>query len=229
MLGLTSLGYGISGFMEAFRYRSEDKFYDSYKIGSNTEYYKLADQIRNYSALGIGMTLGVTGILAGFGIATGINLMLMGYLGLAAGIIGMVVGVLRFLAYEQGYSNKDSSTAAEATAAAYVMGGTKWDGIRDMLMDAGAAITMAGAAESIAYEMWHMMSDEDQQTAVKEWEEAAATLADSVEEMRQTAGLDGKAEGKEEKAEEEEGEDAEEGEGDEEAADEGEEDAGEED
>jgi hypothetical protein len=116
MLGATALGYGISGFLEAFRYRSEDKFYDSYKIGSNTEYYKLADQIRNYSAMAIGMTLGVTGILAGFGIASGLNLMLWAYLGMAAGIAGLVVGILRYLAYEQGYSNKDSKTAAEALA-----------------------------------------------------------------------------------------------------------------
>ena len=163
--------------------------------------------------MGIGLTLGVFGILAGFGIATGLNMMLWGYLGMAGGILGMVISVLRFLAYEQGYSAySDNKVAADVTAGKKVMEAVKTDGIRDLLFDTSMAITAAGAAESLAYQMWHMMSDEDQQTAVSEWEEAAATLAKSVEEMRDAAGLNGEAK-KEEKAEDEEGEDAEEGEG----------------
>ena len=97
-LGLGALGYGVSGLMQVIRYRSDSKYYDAYKMTGKTEYYKLSDQIRNFAALGIGLTLGVTSILAAFGIAVGVNAMLWGLLGLVAWGAGVAVGILRFLA-----------------------------------------------------------------------------------------------------------------------------------
>ena len=105
-LGFGALGYGVSGLMQVIRYRSDSKYYDTYKITNKTDYFKLSDQIRNFSALGIGLTLGVTSILAAFGIAVGVNAMLWGILGLVAWGAGIVVGILRFLAYDQGYTTK---------------------------------------------------------------------------------------------------------------------------
>ena len=113
----------------------------------------------------------------------------------------------------------------------YNMNAVKLDGIRDTIMDTGIALTMFGAAESLAFEYWNMTSDEDQATAIGEWEEAAAELAKSVAEQRETAGLTAKA-GQEKEAEEEEEEEEEEGEEGEEGeedAEEGDEEAAEED
>ena len=105
-LGVGALGYGMSGLMQIIRYRSDSKYYDTFKITDKTDYYKLSDQIRNFSALGIGLTLGVTSILAAFGIAVGVNAMLWGILGMVAWGAGIAVNILRFLAYDQGYTTK---------------------------------------------------------------------------------------------------------------------------
>ena len=236
-LGVGALGYGMSGLMAVIRYRSDSKFYDTFKMSGKTEYFKLSDQIRNFAALGIGLTLGVTSILAAFGIAVGLNAMLWGILGLVAWGAGVAVGILRFLAYDGAYTVKKDANVATATglldytAALYTQNGVKLDGIRDGIMDTSLALTMFGAAESLAFEYWNMMADEDQATVIGEWEEAAGELAKSVAEQRETAGLTAKA-GKEEEAEEEE--EGEEGEGEEgeegdEDAEEGDEEAAEED
>ena len=229
-LGMGALSYGMSGLLEVIRYRSDSKFYDSYKMTGKTEYFKLSDQIRNFASLGIGLTLGITSILAAFGIATGVNAMLWGILGLAAWAAGGAVSVIRFLAYDDAYGQKKDAT--NGAIAKTIMSAIKTDGIRDSVMDTSMALTMFGAAESLAFEYWNMTSDADQATAIGEWEEAAAELAKGVAEMRETAGLTMKAGGEE--AEEEEGaeegeEGAEEGEEGEEGAEEGDEEAAEED
>ena len=54
--------------------------------------------------MGIGLTLGVTSILAAFGIAVGVNAMLWGILAMVAWGAGIAVSILRFLAYDQGYT-----------------------------------------------------------------------------------------------------------------------------
>ena len=228
-LGMGALSYGMSGLLEAIRYRSDSKYYDNYKMTGKTEYYKLSDQIRNYASLGIGLPLGITSILAAFGIAPGINALLWMWLGLAAWAAGAAVSVIRFLGYDDAYSQKTDAT--NGAIAKNIQEGIKWDGIRDGIMDTTMSLTLFGAAESLAFEYWNMTSDEDQATAIGEWEEAASELAKSVAEMRETAGLTEKAGGDE--AEEEEGEEgeegAEEGEEGEEGAEEGDEEAAEED
>ena len=223
-LGMGALSYGMSGLLEVIRYKSDSKFYDSFKMTGKTEYYKLADQIRNFAALGIGLTLGITSILAAFGIATGINALLWMWLGLAAWAAGGAVSVIRFLGYDDAYSQK--TDAVNGAIAKNIQSAIKWDGIRDGIMDTTMSLTLFGAAESLAFEYWNMTSDEDQATAIGEWEEAASELAKSVAEMRETAGLNEKAGGEEAEEEEGEGEEgAEEGEEGEEGAEEGDEEA----
>ena len=224
MLGLEMLYVMQSGLMEGLFYRSESVYYDGYKISGKTEYYKLMDQIRNYGYLAIGGTLGVTSLLAAFGIANGINTMLWIFLGLGAVIAQAAVGVLGFLAYEQGYAEVKDKTANK-TIGKTIMEGVKYDGMRDAIIDASVMFTFWSAAESLGFEMWNLATAQERKDAIAEWEEAASDLAKEVAEMRESAGLDkvAKAEEEEEEEEAEEGEgeeDAEEGEGDEEAAEE---------
>ena len=225
-LGMGALSYGVSGLMEVIRYRSDSKYYDGYKMTGKTEYFKLSDQIRNFASMGIGLTLGITSILAAFGIAVGVNAMLWGWLGLAAWLAGSAVSVIRFLAYDDAYGQKKD--AVNASMAKSVMEAVKVDGIRDSVMDTSMALTMFGAAESLAFEYWNMTSDEDQAAAIGEWEAAASELAKGVAEMRESAGLTMKAGAEEAEEEEGEGEEgAEEGEEGEEGAEEGDEEAAE--
>ena len=224
MLGLEMLYIMQSGLMEGLFYRSESVYYDSYKISGKTEYFKLMDQIRNYTYLVVGGTLGVTSLLAAFGIANGINTLLWFFLGFGAVIAQMAIGVIGFLAYEQGYAEVKDNTANKAIGKS-IQDAVKYDGMRDAIIDASVMFTFWQAAESLGFEMWNLASAQERKDAIVEWEEAASELAKSVAEMREEKGLDKveKAEEpdeEEEEAEEGEGEDAEEGEGDEEAAEE---------
>jgi len=224
MLGLEMLYLMQSGLMEGLFYRSESVYYDGYKISGKTEYYKLMDQVRNWGYLVVGGVLGVTSLLAAFGIANGINYLMWTFLGLGGMLIQLVVGILGFLAYEQGYGEVKDKTANKSIGKA-IMDGVKYDGMRDAIIDASIMFTFWSAAESLGFEMWNLATAQERKDAIEEWEAAASELASSVAEMRESAGLDKVAkaaddEEEEEEAEEGEGEDAEEGEGDEEAAEE---------
>jgi len=67
--------WAASGAMLAFRYRSESSFYDKGKIGDDSNWWKLGDQLRNFGSLGVGSVLALTSLLATFGIANSVNMM----------------------------------------------------------------------------------------------------------------------------------------------------------
>merc|ERR1719461_978058 len=140
MLGLEMLYIMQSGLMEGLFYRSESVYYDSYKISGKTEYFKLMDQIRNYTYLVVGGTLGVTSLLAAFGIANGINTLLWFFLGFGAVIAQMAIGVIGFLAYEQGYAEVKDNTANKAIGKS-IQDAVKYDGMRDAIIDASVMFT----------------------------------------------------------------------------------------
>jgi hypothetical protein len=104
--------------------------------------------------MAIGLTLGVTSILAAFGIAPGINTMLWFWLGLTGMILQLVISILRFLAYEQGYTEVKDATANKATGKS-IMSIVKQDGIKDAIIDASVMFTFWGAMESLGFEMWN--------------------------------------------------------------------------
>jgi len=104
--------FAMSGALMAFRYRAEYKVsgttvkpYDAGKIGSNTNYWQLADQIRNFSYLGIGGVLALTSLMATFGVAVGLNAQAWMWLGLIGTLTDTVVGLIRFLGYDKAYSD----------------------------------------------------------------------------------------------------------------------------
>ena len=79
-------------------------------------------------------------------------------------------------------------------------------------MDAAAGIALAAAAEGWYFNLWNSQSDEEQATAMAEWEE---TIAKRAEELAAKKGSSGEAEEEDaEEGEDEEG-DAEEGEAEE--------------
>ena len=212
-LGVASM-WAIGSAMNAFRYRSDSKFYDAPLYTGDTNYWKLGDQMRLFGGLAIGGLLAVTQLLATLGIAVGLNgtvWMLVG--GLGGMILSLAIGVVRFLGYEQGYANATDSTVAKNPYGLGMMGAIKTDMVEDAACNAGAAIALAGAAEGWYYNLWNAYTDEEQSAMVAEWEETIATRAMEVAEARAAMAP----------AAEEEGEDAEEGEEAEEGAEEGEE------
>lgn len=106
------------------------------------------------------------------------------------------------------------------------MDAIQYDAMMDMAMEAGMALTLAGASEGWYYSLWYASTDEEQEEMMAQWMEDIAEMAAKTEEAR--AGMAG---GEEEgKGEEDEGEgEEEEGEGEEGEGEEGEEGEGEED
>ena len=227
-LGVAAMWAGSSAMM-AFRYRSDSKFYDAPLYTGDTNYWKLGDQMRLFGGLAIGGLLAVTQLLATLGIAVGLNgtvWMLVG--GLGGMLLSLAVGIVRFLGYEQGYSNATETDATKVAAKINTFGLSmmtviKTDMIEDAACNAGAAIALAGAAEGWYYNLWNAYTDEEQSTMVAEWEETIATRAMEVAEARAAMAPAAEEEGEDaEEATEEAEEGAEEGE-EGEAAEEGEE------
>ena len=149
------------------------------------------------------------------------NLSINGFLPL----LGMVVGVIRFLAYDSAYSHTDGTDIAKAALGSAVMKAVKIDSVSDTLLEVMLLMAWQKNFESIRYGVWNARPDETREAEIEKWTINIAKAAEEIAEARAAAGLTmGDA-----KAEEavEEGEEATEGE--EEASVEGENDDEEED
>ena len=227
-----ALAYGINGLNEQLRYRAEftvsSKTYDYYSAGvvdGSSNYWKTSSTIRNFAYMGVGLTLGLTSLLAAFGIAGGLNQMLWTFGMLGMGIVEMIIAALRILGYDTYYGKGPKSTDANHSAAVTAMGKIQADRLFDESMGALALISLYGAYEGFAYDGWMMMTAEEKADKFVAWEETISTRAAEIADARETAGLtsSGKAEKEEEDAEEGEEGEEEEGEGEGEDAEEGEE------
>ena len=74
---------------------------------TSSNFWKFADLIEGYGVFTLMGTAFITSVLSIAGIAGGINIMVW-TLGVMLG--GAIVGLLRFLAYDQEHSNKDDAT-----------------------------------------------------------------------------------------------------------------------
>jgi len=225
-------GWAFWSAMDAFRYRSDSKYYDGGELKSgDTNYWKMSDMLRLYSGLAIGGVLMVTSLMAAFGISPALNAMLWMWMGLVGMIIGLVVGVLRFLGYDAAYSHYDGKAygSAEHLKGAAVMGQFDSDATSDLIGEALTAGALMGAWESVSYGLWMGATDAEQEASIAEWEEAIATRAEEIataraamapaaaEEKGEEAAEEGAEEGEEEAADGEG--DAEEGDAEDAAAD----------
>lgn len=216
-----ALGWTVYSALEAFRYRSNSKYYDGGKIGDDTNYWKLSEQIRLFGGLGLGGLLTVTSLMALVGGGAVMNVQ-MWELGMMIGaLLGGIVGVMRFLGYEAAYSQATGTDVLKIAQGAALMTTLETAAIEDAAMNAGFMMTVWMAMESAHYGAWNAMTDEQQAEKIAAWEETIATRAEAVAAKRATAAP--AAEAEEEEEAEEEGEEAEEGEEGEEAAEEGEE------
>ena len=231
-MSMTAGAFALSGFLEGFRYRTDItvsgttyKYYDTLgKVNNGTNWWETSQMVRNFGYLGVGGVLMLTSLLAAFGIATNLNLMMWGLLGFAGALAGMAVQILRWWGYYDYYSAGKKSTDTHYSASRKAMGAILGEQLFDGAIMVGATISLAGAMEGFLYDAWMSMDEAEQKTYFEEWEATISERAAEIADEREAAGLDDEpaAEGKEEEAEEEaeegeEGEDAEEGEGEEEA------------
>ena len=156
----------IGAALNAFRYKTVDDYYTDYSTYMSTDYYKLADQLRDYSRLAIFGTLFITQALSMGGIAVEVNMMAWHYLGMVWTLTSIIEMILMFLAYEAfwGKYTEDSST--------YASGITYW-GTAGAMMKAWLAVdTSLYMGLMFAWNGWakaqFMMLPEERQAELKE-------------------------------------------------------------
>ena len=199
---MVALGGAMYSALEAFRYRSASTYYDFAKIDTDSNLYKTSDTIRLYGGVAIGGLLTVTSLMAVLGISPLLNGMAWMYGSLAMMVVSMIVGVTRFMAYENAYGHASNTTTTTYNSAGNnLMSTIRWDSIEDAGHEAAAMLALYGAMESVHYGLWNAKTDEERATAIAEWEETVAVRAEEIAAARVAA-----------PAEEEEGEEAEEGE-----------------
>ena len=218
-------GAAFNAFQYGMRYRSKSTYYDDAKIGTDTNWWKTSDQLRNYGGLVLFGTLAVTQLLAMFGIAVPLNgtLWMLGG-GLGGMILAGTIGVMRFLGYEAGFKEYKDGTA-NLSKGTTLMAKIRADVIYDEALGAANMLALAGAAEGWYFDLWNHATNAERLESVAGWEETIATrAADYAEKNPEGEKKEGKKEEKEEEAEEGEGEgegeegeegEAEEGEGEE--------------
>jgi len=162
--------WAASGGLAAFRYRSESNFYDSGKIGDETNWWKLGDQIRNFSGLGVGGVLALTSLLSAFGIANSVNMMAWQFLGLGSALASLAILVVRFLGYDAAYGHSKGTDVAKQASGKAVMGYIKEDSLVDAAMEVSSLLALASAKEGVAFDLWHSLDSAEQQDKIADWE-----------------------------------------------------------
>merc|ERR1712062_525583 len=96
------------------------------------------------------------------------------YAGLAGLGVGLAVGVLRFLAYDNAYKHASNTTTTTYNiAGSTLMTAIMADAVEDAAYEAGAVMDLYGAMESVHYGLWNAMTDEERADAIAEEEEGA--------------------------------------------------------
>lgn len=132
--------------VQLFRYRSASDYYDDGDILGDTNYWQLGNQIGSYFWLGAFSTAAITQLLAIFGIANGINLLVwMILLGGIGGLVNLVTSIIAMMGYDKAYTvtvDADSSAADITTAAAvmsYIKTEMMWGTLDGLTTELGLA------------------------------------------------------------------------------------------
>ena len=116
----TAMFAGVGAALNAFRYKAGDNYYTDYSSYMDTDYFKLADQLRDYSRTAIWGTLFILQALSMGGIAVEVNMMAWHYLGMVWMLTSTIEMIVMFLAYEAFW------TKYEEDSTTYAMGITYW-------------------------------------------------------------------------------------------------------
>lgn len=174
--------YALSGLLEHFDWRSADNYYDSYKIGTDTEFYKLGDQVRNFGFMGIGGAVAVMHGLAAFDIMTGLTYSLvawvaLGWMALTAGVSG-----IKFWAFEQGYKASTGTVVADQAAGNLTMNHVAVDTVRDVVLNGWMMMIAIGVRDSLVYQYWSGLTDEE---IAELWDKGGKEVEEKAEELNE--------------------------------------------
>lgn len=150
--------------MKHYRYRSSTTYYDSGDVLGDNNYWQLVNTIGGNFWLAAFSVAFITQLLAIFGIANGINVMVWAVgLGGIGSLVNMVTGIMAWYGYDLAYQlTEDSSTSAsDLVDAAVVMAAIK----DDMMMATidGLSTELGLASVSEEWFMWNMWKAEGEE------------------------------------------------------------------
>ena len=154
---MIALGNVVGLGMKHYRYRSSTTYYDSGDVLGDNNYWQLVNTIGGNFWLAAFSVAFITQLLAIFGIANGINVMVWAVgLGGIGGLVNLVTGIMAWYAYDLAYQlTEDSDTSvADLADAAIVMAAIK----DDMMMSTLDGLTTELGLASVSKEwyMWNM-------------------------------------------------------------------------
>jgi len=186
----TALLAATAAGIRQFRWRADDDTYAGkyYAIWTaleadlgSTNYWELGTLIADFGMIGIFGVAFVTEILATFGIAPELNVMVWAFgVGLGGLVIGLTYNIMMFMAINTAYGVNSDATKAGASAAGLVMKLIQSDWLLS-----NAAGAMIGWVLFSAYGNWwesmdSQIEEEDEETAMEE--EVAVEEETAVEE-----------------------------------------------
>ena len=142
---------------------------DDYKTGKfdGTNWFKLGDLLTKFTHLAVYGAAAITTILAGFGIAPEINMLVWFYgVFLVGGIVSFVGTILKFLGYETGYSNME-----ETIMGAFNLGmasNIRGKMIEDTVMETSVALSLYMQMENWHWAAWDALPQELKETQLEE-------------------------------------------------------------
>ena len=150
--------------MKHYRYRSSSTYYDEGAVLGDTNYWELVNTIGGNFWLGAFSLAFITQLLAIFGIANGINVMVwMIGLGLIGGIVNLVTSIMAWYAYDLTYQilNDSSSSSADILSATAVKYAIKDDMMWSTLDGLTTELSLASVSEE--WFMWNMRKAEGEE------------------------------------------------------------------
>ena len=147
--------------MKHYRYRSAETYYDAGDVLGDTNYWQLLNTIGGNFWLGAFSLAFVTQLLAIFGIANGINLLVWTVgLGGIGGLVNLVTSIMAWYTYDLAYQTTEDSdsSASDITNAAVVMSAIKDDVMWSTLDGLTTELSLASVAQE--WYMWNMWKAE---------------------------------------------------------------------
>ena len=172
----TAVVGALSVALRLFRYRSITGFYDGGEMGGKTNYWKFANLIEGYGVLAVLSIAAITQLLSFAGIAVGLNILVWTFgVGFGGAIISGVAGLLRFLAYDQEFSNKDDV----AKYSSGIKGAAKLESVYAGISGSALSLMFLMEYKNWLYGQYLALSPEDQ----KAWREGDMEDEEMAEEM----------------------------------------------
>jgi len=204
---MVAIGVATHTALDLFRYE-KTAVLDTYAT-NKTNWFKIGSLVRKYTYLAVFGLAAVTQILAGFGIAPGINMMVWWFGVMMAGSLASSLGALfKFIGYEMGYKDcatTDATCLADAALKWPISGKIRTSMVEDAIFDTSFMLALYMQGENWMWAQWDAATQEEKETKLEE-------LMAEIEEWDAEKMAEMEGEEKEEKSEDEEdaGEDAEE-------------------